>query len=362
MIKNEQAEISRKQLTFLLIGFLLGASLVIVPGQQAEHDSWLAILAGLSEGLVFILIYTTLCEKFPGKTVVQFNDIIYGPYLGKIVSIIYIWYFFEITGLNFRAFSDFFINSMMPETPMEMITIATFFLCASSVRNGIEVFARCSLILVPFTVLIFFGTIVLLIKDMELTNFLPVLEAPLKDFILASHSTATFPFGDAVVFLMILPFINNPKQGKSAAVMAFIIAGIILVMASMRNIAVLGNALYIHTYPSYQAVRLIDIGGILTRLEIIVGLNLLNMGFLKISVFYYGTVLATSQLFNLRSYLPLVYPIGLMIVVFSLTVFESNIEHQFYAFEIFPFYAPTIQFCLPLISLIVAKMRGLPKN
>lgn len=361
-MKLEGGKISSSHLTFLMIGFMIGSSLIFIPGQTAGHDAWLAILAGLAEGLVFAVIYTTLAMRFAGKTLVQFNDIVYGPYLGKAISIAYLWYFFHLASLVLRSFGDFFTAIIFPETPMIVFIVLTALICATAVRNGLEVITRCGLILVVTMSLAVLTTTILLFKDMKLTNFLPVFDIPLKDFIKASHSAATFPFGETVAFLMVICFLENVKFAKSSAIKALIITGLLLVMASVRSIGVLGVTAPIHTYPSFQAVRLINIGNILTRLEIIVVGNLLAMGFLKISVLYYGTVLGTAQLLKPRSYLPLVLPIGAMLVSFSILQFDSVIENIFFTFEIYPYYVIPFQIGLPLLSLIIAIVRGLPKD
>ncbi|MFZ5944673.1 MAG: GerAB/ArcD/ProY family transporter [Bacillota bacterium] len=93
-MKLEGDKISSSQLTFLIIGFTIGSSVIFCPGQAAGHDAWLAVLAGLGAGLFFAIIYTALASRFPGKTLAEFNDLVYGPYLGKVISLGYLWYFF----------------------------------------------------------------------------------------------------------------------------------------------------------------------------------------------------------------------------------------------------------------------------
>lgn len=87
----------------------------------------------------------------------------------------------------------------------------------------------------------------------------------------------------------------------------------------------------IQTYPSFEAVRLIDIAHILTRLEILIAINLLTMGFLRISVFFYGTVLGIAQLLDLRSYRLLVFPVGILMIILSLSNFKSITTFSLYS-------------------------------
>lgn len=360
-MKLEKGKISSLQFIFLAIAYCLGDTLIISIGEQANQDAWLAILAALGEGIFFAIIYIALAMKFPNKTLIQFNDIIFGSFLGKAISIIYIFYFIQVSSFVLRNFGDFFSTSL-PETPMVVFLIALTLICSSAVRNGIEVITRCCFILIPVASFYVLFTFILLLKDFEIAHFLPVFELPLKDFFTVSHFIASIPFGEAVALLMVIPFVNNQKKVRKSIVMALIITGIILLINASQNIAVLGVTKAIYYYPSYQATRLIHIADILTGLEFLIAINFLLLGFLKISVFYYGTVLGISQLFRLRTYQPLTLPIGAIIILFSIVSFENSIESNYFYKNFYPYYALILQFSIPLLSLIVAMVRGLPKK
>lgn len=358
----EGGKISGNQLIYLIISFLVGHSILGIPADTAGIDAWLAIIGGLVISLIFIAIFTTLAMRFPGKSPVEYNDIIYGPYLGKFISVMQLWFFFHIGSLVLRSFGDFFIGIIFPETPMEVIIIFIALICASAVRNGIEVITRCSQVVLGLTILTVLSVTLLSIKDVDYTNLLPVFETPLIEFIKASLGTAVFPFGDTVAFLMVFPFLNNTKEASRSTILAVLIAGLLLIIDSVRNITVLGVTVNIATYPSFQMVRLINIGDIFTRLEITVISSILAMGFLKSTILYYGTVLGTAQLFKLRSYLPLVFPIGIIMIVLSITQFENVIENFVFGSEISTFYSLPFQVGIPLLSLLIAVIRRLPKN
>jgi len=360
-MKLEGGKISGSQLVFLMMGFIFGITVILIPTQSAGHMAWLAVLIGMLEALIFAFIFTTLAIRFPGKTLIQFNDIIYGPLLGKLISLGYLWYFLHLASLNVRTICNFLVNTGYPETPLIVFIILLTLLTASAVRNGIEVIARCSFILISITIFFYISDTILIIKDSTFTNLLPIGDIPLQEFIKASHAVATLPFGETVVFLMIIAFLNNIKEAKKSKI-ALIITGIFIAMASARNTAVLGITSTIFNYPSFEVIRLINIGEILTRLEIAVVFVFLAMSFLKISVLYYATVLGTAQLLKLRSYLPLVFPLGVIIVILSIINFENLIEELYFPVNIYPYYSLPFQVGIPLLSLIIAMIRGVPKK
>lgn len=353
----ESSSISPSQLIYLTTGFLLGSSMILFPGGTAQNNAWLAVIAGLAEGLIFLAIYNALAMRLPGKTMVEINDMILGPYLGKAFSLAYLLFFFYVGSEVLRTFAEFF-KFIMSATPLPVLMIAMLLVSASAVRNGIEVIARCSQILVPIAIAVFGLNFMLLLKDFNPGNLLPFMDIPVKKFILASHSTAALPFGEAVVFLMILAFVNKPSRAGQAMAKAFLLTAIVLCLSALRTISVLGPLASLTTFPAYSTIRLISIADILTRMEIIPAFTFLFLGFLKFTVFYYATALGASQMLKMNTYRPLVLPLGALICVTSLLLYDPYIFDILDATMLFPFYSMFFVLILPLITLVVAKIRN----
>ncbi len=358
----ENGKISSCQLSLLIIGFIFGASVIIAPGQQAGHDAWIAIALGLMEGLIIAGIFTVLARHFKGKTLIEINYLVYGKILGNFISVLFIWYLFHLGALVLNNYSRFLKLELYPATPKTLTLILIMLVCALTVRRGIEVLARCSLILVTITILMAIFDTLLVAPHMDLNNLLPILDVPIGKLLWTSHATAIFPFGDAVAFLMVLAFVNKPEKSRSAVFKGILIAGLVLIGVAVRNAAVLGQMAAIYTYPTYITAQVIDIGDVLTRVEVLVAINLITMGFFKISVVYYGTVLGLAQVFNLRSYRPLILPIGILMVILALTNVSNTAEMFDFANQGYPIYTIPFQIAIPLITLLVAKLRKLPQT
>lgn len=361
-MRLEDGKISESQLVYLMLGFTIGSSVLLPPGALAGQDGWIAVLIGLMEGLAFALVYSTLASRFPGKTLVQINDAVCGPYLGKLVSIAFIWFLFHLGSLVVGNFTDFLTAVIMPETPEVVFAILIMLTCASAVRNGIEILARCSQVLVPLVLLIIAFDGILLLPESDPRNLQPVLATPVGRLLWAAHGTAAFPFAETVAFLMVIPFVNRGNQAARPVITALTISGLLFAAIAARNIAVLGAAADLFPYPSFEAVRRINIAHILTRLEVLVAMNFMTMGFLKISVTLYGTVLGTAQLLGLRSYRPLVLPIGVLMIILSRINFDSIVDNIKFSEATYPIYAMPFELGIPLLTLLVAVARGLPRD
>ncbi len=359
----EKGRISNIQLSVLIIGFVFGSSVIISPGGKgAGHDAWIACAIGLMEGLLIAWIFTALTKQFKDKTIMEINSLVYGKILGKGISLLFIWYLFHLSALVLTNYTHFFKLQIYPATPNTVTLLLLILVCASTVGRGIEVLARLSIILVPIIILVVFSDTLLLIPHIDFNNLMPVLDVPSGKLLLASHGAASFPFAETVAFLMVLAFVDKPEKAPSAVFGGLLIVGFMLIMAVARNAAVLGPMAEITIYPTYLAAQVIDIGDILTRLQVLVAISLITMGFIKITVLLYGTVLGLAQVFNLHSYRPIILPVGILMVIFALTNVGNTQEMVDFAEQGYPFYAIPFQIGIPLITLVVAKLRKLPQN
>lgn len=358
----EKGKISNFQLSVLIIGFVFGSSVIISPGRGAGHDAWIAVAFGLMEGLLIAWIFTALARQFKDKTIIEINSLVYGKILGKCISVLFIWYLFHLGALVLNNYSRFFKLEIYPATPKTITLLLLMLVCASTVGRGIEVLARLSIILVPLTTLVAFVDTLLIIPHIDLNNLLPILDVPIGKLLWASHGAASFPFAETVAFLMVFCFVDKPEKGPATVSRSLLIVGFILIMITARNASVLGQVAAITLYPTYLTAQVIDIGDILTRLEVVVAINLITMGFIKILVLFYGTVLGLAQVFNLRSYRPIILPVGILMVILALTNVENALEMFEFANKGYPIYAVPFQIGIPLITLVVAKLRKLPQT
>lgn len=358
----EKGNITNPQLYFLIVGFILGSNVILSAVESiAKHDGWISLLTGLVVALPFILAIGLLAQSFPGKTLVEMNDIIYGPLIGKIISSAYLLFFLQLAAFNLRDYGDFLNNTVLPKTPLLFLLIIILLVCCFAVKKGIELIAQTSFIIIAFAILEIITTIVLLVTKMDINNFLPIFKINMKEFIQTSHVTATIAFGEPVVFLMLTAFVTKSKQIKKVFIVSLLIGGGLLTIAVMRDIAVLGDTGSINLYPSYQAIQSINFG-FLARIEIFHSSVILYVRVLKLCILLYATVLGLAQLLKLQSYKPLVIPVSILILLLSLIHYENYQDNFVFATQISPFYFFPFIHLIPLVSLFLVKIKSLKKE
>jgi spore germination protein KB len=358
----EKGKISNSQLIFLIVGFIEGSTfLVYFVSNLAKHDAWLTVLSGLAVIFPFGCIYGLLVKRFPRLNLARIHRIIYGRYLGTAISLFYFSYYFLILALNTKDIGNFYTAFFMRETPSEIFLIIFTGVCAYATWNGIEVFARIAPFIVAFVSVILVGTAFMLLPKMNFVNFLPFGELSFIDFIHSTQIITEIPFGELIVFLPIAFALNDSKPVVKTFLSSLLLAAGLFMVTVIRNTAVLGNTEAMLVSPTIQVARLINFG-FLSRMDILFAAGHTVGIFLKCGILFYVAVLFLCQILELRTYSPLLFPLGCITVILGMILYPSPTAHVKSAQNVeVVFFIPFILFFPPL-SLFIAKIRNLPKK
>lgn len=356
---GKQVQISTYQFTILLMGFILGSTVIIIPGSYADQDAWLAFILGWLGGFLLFSIYLTLYQRHPGKTLVEIHQILLGKWLGNTISILYIWYFLHLGSLVLRNFTEYTLTISLPETPMWFMTILSVFAVAYSVKSGLEVTSRTAELIVPFTFIFNIGVTLLLIPYMKSNNLLPFLKDGIAPVLEASLSVLTFPFGETVIFLMIFPYVNKGKALKKSFITAFLLAGALLLLATFRDIMVLGETgIDRKIFPPHLSTKKIPI----LNLDPLIGVMFYVTGGTKICICYLAAAIGIGQLTKSNDHRIFTYPIGLILIGLSMWLYTNIPEMLRWAIDVWPYYSIPFQILLPILLLCISFIKGNKKS
>lgn len=343
---------------FLVASFIHGSTLLssFIVG-ITRQDTWLVGIAGFLLSLILASLYITIAKKFPGKNIISINEIVFGKVIGKIISILYILFFFSLVFLNTREVGDFVTGYIMDQTPLYVIAIMFLFVCAYTAKKGIRALARCASIFVLVMVSIKVLSSLLLIPQMNFANFAPSFVQPFMNYVQATHTTVILPYSEVMVFLMIFPFVDENCDIAKPVIKGMSIGGALMLIVCVRDWAVLGDlALYLPQL-TFQTNRVLEIGGSAVRIEVFFAVVLLVLQFVKISVLLFAVTLGIAQIFNLKSYQPLVYVIAAIGVCFSVFVWDAYTESLYWGSHVAAVYSSFFEVVIPLITLAIIVIR-----
>ncbi|URZ09088.1 GerAB/ArcD/ProY family transporter [Clostridium felsineum] len=356
---NEKSMISSKQLIFLFLSLIQASTFTAVfISATTKQDTWLVSLCGFIIVFLLLNIYISLCNKFPGKTIIEIFPELYGKILGTVISFLYIFYFWFILPSNYRFIADFFSTHMGQNSDIIPFIIPTAILCIYTLKKGLEVISRISCIFSILTLLVSLIITILIINEIHFSKLFPAFQLNWGQFIQGTNVIVSIPLGEVVVFLLIFPNLNDKTKLKKSALLGFSLGYMFFLFILIRNILILGGVGSIQIQPTYQIASLINIGDFLNRVEILTAMFLLSNLFLKICFFTYAAVVSIAQCFKLTSYKPLVIPVTIISSILSITMFESPLEESVAALTTYPIFALLFIVIIPIISFIIACVKN----
>ncbi|MDR7319356.1 endospore germination permease [Brevibacillus nitrificans] len=354
----EKGKISASQMGMMLFLAVVASGVMWIPGitgKYAHNDLWLSPIWAALMGAVTVWIAHRLHRIYPEKTSVQYSEEIVGKVAGKAIGFLFIFFYLHLSGFVVRSYSEFIVQNFLHKTPISVVSITMIFVCSWAVRAGIEVIGRTAQLFFPvFLIPVLF--IPLLLKNMKLDYLFPILEHGLVPTLKGALVPSGW-FSEMFLLSFLLPYVRNQEKGKSSALYAVIGVMLLLTTINFFILFVLGKQIGDFLFPVMVAFRYISVAEFFENMEsLVMAIWILGM-FVKISVFYYVTVLGASQWFRMSDYRSLVLPIGFLVGLFSFWSFPNFNTGLYFDIYAIPFYGPLIQTVLPLFLLIIATLR-----
>ena len=259
-MKNEA--ISERQGIVLITLFILGNSLLIGPKGQAKQDAWIAIIISILCSSILLLMFSKILSLYPGKDLYDVLQIVMGKFIGKIISILMIWFAFHTGTLVLRVLSEYTNTLVFTDTPVVVPMFFFAVLLIWSLKEGIEVLGRWAEFFIWIVFLLILIVSALSMSLMDIGRLKPILNNGVTPILKGTFSSFSFPFGQTVIFTMVFSNISKVKNYKKTFIVGLLLGGGILLLGTFRNLLVLSPEGISRVYfPSNMVASLISIGG-----------------------------------------------------------------------------------------------------
>jgi spore germination protein KB len=158
---------------------------------------------------------------------------------------------------------------------------------------------------------------------------------------------------------MVFSNISKIKNYKKTFIAGLFIGGGIILLATLRNILILGSYTISQIYfPSQMSASLIRIGPMIQRVEMAVILMLLVCVFIKVCICSLAVCNGISKVFEFNNYKFISTPIALLMLTFSIFIYKSTMEASFWTTNIWPYFSFPFEVIIPLIVYILAEYKS----
>jgi spore germination protein KB len=352
MTKNS---LSSQQLAIIIFLLLIGSSLVFLTGGAASQNAWLATLGGSFLGLYVLYAIIKIHNLFPGQRITQVSIRVLGKIPGTILNSLFLWSVFAIL-LTFLFDIIMLMEIIYPLLPRVILYPLLILPCCYCLYKGIHVLGRLGEILVWIMIIVAMAGLLLALPQMDISNIKPVLEN-WRPFVAGTLYAADWPFNEVVIFALFLPMVVDYQRNRSIYYYWYLLGALLLTLIDVNIITVLGEGLaHLSLFPLFESSRLVGLENF-QRVELLFFVIWLFTGMFTMLIYYQGLTLIVQDLFALKSYKPLILPLGLCIVVFTLYMFPNTVEYMLLGFNYLQVFTFPFNLLYPTIILGAAQYR-----
>jgi spore germination protein KB len=334
--------ISVGQLAILYISYMVGSSIINIPNPMihfAGNMAWLSVIVSTLLGMLLLSLVLYLFRCYPDDVYTVYLNRVYGRWIAGVFTVLLILMLFLMLAYIVLGIGNFFTNTMMVETPMYVFNALTIVVAAYAVYAGIEVMGRMFFLLMASMMLAIVVVVFLSIPIARIEPLLPLFPEGIKPVLHGVYFSFGFPFGELMLFSVILPFVRKESRQQAGKWMYAMTAlsGLLLNAVTVITLTTLGPLAGDRKFSLYAVARLIEIGQFLVGIEAVVGIALIAGSFMKAAVVLFILNAVMSRFFKLDDDKLLLPAISFIAFLLSMTMFRTESEFNFSVDVVWPF-------------------------
>ncbi|MBB3112641.1 spore germination protein KB [Paenibacillus phyllosphaerae] len=323
--------LTARQLMILVIFFIIGTTILVVPSTlaaEAKQGAWLLQLGGTVAGTLVLWFYMLIFKRNTEQNLFEMNERLFGRLPGKAVSLLV-----AVLTIVFASQVLFYIGSfirtqIMPDTPMEAIHVLFMFAVVAGVKFGLVTMARTAEIYFPWVLLLFIFFLFFIIPDIRVNQLMPLSEVEGMSFVRGTLAVVTYSYFPLfITFAAMHRSIPWQKSMQRAYLIGGFVSGSMLVVLVLVSTMVLGPMnTAVQVYPTYVVARKINVGDFLQRVEVIVAFLWFIVIYFKLTLYFHAIVTGVAQTFGIaKQAKSLGVPLGLLVFVLSLYIYPNYV-------------------------------------
>lgn len=356
---QDKDQITTIQVAVVVANAILGSGILTLPRSSAElvhtSDVWISVLLGGILAAAAGIIMALLAKRYPGQSVFQFNGRILGKWLGGLVSLTFIVYFFVTAAYQVRTVTEVTNLFLLEGTPGWAIIMVFMWVSLYLMTGGINPIARLFEMILPVTIIIYLLIMLMALNIVDVNNLRPVLGDGILPAWKGIQSTALSFLGVETI-LILVAFMDKSEQAAKAVVYGVAIPMVLYLITVIVVIGALSvDGVVTRTWPTLDLIRSFEYSGLIfERFESLFLVIWIMQIYSTYTIFYYAAALGLAQLTN-RSINDCLY--GLLPVVFVISVAPKDLTTVFVLGDLLGKSAAYIFGIIPLFLLLLVRLK-----
>ncbi len=319
-------EVTRRQIVLIGTLYVISTSVLSVQAQAVaftRQHMWLSYLVVFGVLLLPLWILFGLATRERDRDLFRLLIERY-PVAGRIVTSVYMLYFFWIAVRDVRVTSDFLKVSIFQRTPMAVITAIIVWAVVMLIREtGIRVLARSTEIYAPLLLLLVPFIVIMLAKDVEIRYILPLQEIDLPGVFQGAWLLGAY-MGDILGIAFLVS--GNGVRFRDGVTGLMLATGSLMIVSTLAVMMLSVPVMAAMTFPIYELVRQIRLTDFLDRFELPILAIWIPTVICKIGYSLYLVCLGFKRLVPDISGKRLAIPLGTLLFSCSFWFFENAVD------------------------------------
>jgi spore germination protein (amino acid permease) len=326
---SEKKIVNPRQIGFLTAALLTGGGLISVQNvliRLSHGDTWFTYVLPTVYAFLVIALFGYLSKLFPKKQLYEITFELFGKWFGGLLNVLLLAHLWFSLTRDMSLFNRFFSTTLLPRTPLEILTLLLVGVLVFYGRTSLEVVARVSDIVFPLFVLIMLAAPVVLLNEIRFSYLQPVMTTSLWDFA-AGGTIASGWYGDIFAMGAFIHMIYSHQELKAGLRRGVLLATMLLTLSILTEVAVFGPFLPGNfIYPSYNLVQQIHITDFLDRVDIVMLMVWFPIACCKLCTIYIALLIGINTFMHKSDQHVLNKPVGTLLLIVSLAAFRSTTE------------------------------------
>lgn len=345
--------VTKRQMVLLVITLILDAQVVSLPNPiigTAKTDSGLSYLIGMMGILLPVWLTAKVLARFPGQDLFAILVSRF-PVLGRAASALFVLFLFILLVRDIRVLTEFVNITLLPSTPLVLISLLVVAAIVVTTRKGIHVIARMAELWLPLFMGFLLMVPLFLFPEFQGRNLFPMLYNGLLPPLQGSWYTVAY-IGE----MMILPFLFASGAFRFREGMTGLAIGTgLMLLVNTYIILTLGIHLSDKMlFPLYETVRLIRVTDFLDRFDLPYILVFLPMMITKVALLLYAVSHGLKRIVPGLSMKVFLVPLGVWCFVSSFWFFQNSAQ-LFAMNRVWPVFAIVCEIALPCLFYFVLR-------
>lgn len=325
--------------------------------EESGNAAWLEVLMSTALAVLVFLPGPALLARFPGKSSIEVAEEVLGPYLGLAVNLLGLGFYFFLLGILVREFTEIVASTVLPFTPVSVITITLLLAVAYGAYSGLETMSRLAWLLGPWILAGMIIVFLITLRWAKITNLMPLWGAEPWS-LLGAAAWRTSLFAEVALLPVIAPYLRERERFTAMGIWSIVISGVLLALAAFVFSAVFPEPASARVlFPLFHLARLIYVGRFFQRAESLFIFVWVISWAAKLAIILQGVALGQALSLKLPVYRPLLFP--LLVLSFAVAFIPADLpEAVRIEGDFLRRYAAIPTFGLLVVIYVAALIRG----